>query len=347
MTQCIIVFKTPLPIYTLNLSRFFLISLSYALHYNEPMAAPKLKHPFELYSEFFDNFTSVHTRSSYDSDLHKFIEWLITAAPKVKGFDDLERSHVIAYRNYLSDEPVSLAPKTVARKLACISSYCDFLVEKGVCQFNPASSVKRPRLEVVTPTQALDAGQVRELFTAIDLKSNSGPMHLALLITFFTTGLRKSEVLALKYKDYREINDSKVFEYKGKGGKIGQKLVHPLCIEALENYMSWMRSQNRGLEPNDHIFQPTRNPKDPTKLNKPLNPRTVNEIVDHYAKKIGLNFKISPHSARATFIGELLEHGVDIYTVAREVAHSSVKTTQEYDKRRKKLQDSPVFKLKF
>tara|TARA_R110000868_G_C10953026_1_gene767975 strand:- start:241 stop:1191 length:951 start_codon:yes stop_codon:yes gene_type:complete len=315
--------------------------------YNKSMAAPKLVNPFELYREFFDNFTSIHTRSSYQSDLTKFIDWLAINAKDVKGFDDLERKHVIAYRNFLSDAPSSLAPKTVARKLACISSYCDFLVEKGVCHFNPASSVKRPRLEVVSPTQALDAGQVRELFSAIDMNSKSGPMHMALLITFFTTGLRKSEVLNLRYKDYREINDSKVFEFKGKGGKIGQKLIHPLCIEALEHYLSWMRSQNRELSPNDPIFQPTRNPSDPSKLNKPLNPRTVNEIVDFYAKKIGLNFKISPHSARATFIGELLDHGVDIYTVAREVSHSSVKTTQEYDKRRKKLQDSPVFKLKF
>lgn len=311
------------------------------------MAAPKLDLPFELYREFFDNFTSLNTRSSYQSDLEKFIFWLTANASDVEGFADLERRHVISYRNFLSDEPKPLAPKTVARKLACISSYCDFLVEKGICQFNPASSVKRPRLEVISPTQALDAIQVRQLFEAIDPKSSSGPMHLALLITFFTTGMRKSEVLGLRYKDYRDINDSKVFEFKGKGGKIGQKLVHPLCIEALENYLSWMRGQNRALEANDHIFQPTRNPANPSKLNKPLNPRTVNEIVDFYAKKIGLNFKISPHSARATFIGELLEHGVDIYTVAREVSHSSVKTTQEYDKRRKKLQDSPVFKLKF
>lgn len=311
------------------------------------MGAPKLKTGFALDREFFDNFTSMHTRASYQSDLEKFIYWLAEHAPKVSGFADLERKHVISYRNFLSDPPTSLAPKSVARKLACISSYCDYLVEKGICEFNPASSVKRPRLEVVSPTNALDAGQVRELFQAIDPNSNSGPMHLALLITFFTTGMRKSEVINLRFKDYREINDAKVFEFKGKGGKIGQKLIHPLAVEAIEHYLSWMRSKNRDLEPDDPIFQPTRNPSDPSKLNKPLNPRTVNEIIDFYAKKIGLNFKISPHSARATFIGELLEQGVDIYSVAREVNHSSVKTTQEYDKRRKKLQDSPVFKLKF
>ena len=56
---------------------------------------------------------------------------------------------------------------------------------------------------------------------------------------------------------------------------------------------------------------------------------------------------ICPHSARATFITELLHLGVDIYSVAQEVNHSSVKTTQEYDKRRKHWNDSPVKKLDF
>ena len=73
----------------------------------------------------------------------------------------------------------------------------------------------------------------------------------------------------------------------------------------------------------------------------------LNEILQNYGKKIGLNFNISPHSARATFIGELLDAGVDIYSVAREVNHSSVKTTQEYDKRRKKIKDSPISKLRY
>ena len=108
-----------------------------------------------------------------------------------------------------------------------------------------------------------------------------------------------------------------------------------------------MDKLGRSLEREDWLFQPSHNPTNPDQLNKPLNPKTINEIIDSYAKKIGLNFKVTPHSARATFIGELLEQGVDIYSVAREVNHSSVKTTQEYDKRKKKLSDSPVFKLKF
>lgn len=332
---------------------------------NSGMGAPKLsdsnpdskkpvKSRFTLDEEFFENYTSEHTRSNYRTDLIRFFEFLSENNPKLKGVSDIERNHVIKYRNFLSEaggvDGRPSAPKTVARKLASLSSYFDYLVEKGIKEFNPVQSVKRPRREVLKPTQALEKEQVRELFELLsqgDKESKSRFLHRALLVTFFMTGMRKSEILHLKFKDYREINDFRVLEFIGKGGKVGQKVLHPMCVEALEEYLTWMKEQGREHSPEDWLFQPTRNPKDPTNLNKPLNPRTINEIVANYGKKIGLNFSISPHSARATFIGELLEAGVDIYSVAREVNHSSVKTTQEYDKRRKKLSDSPISKLRY
>lgn len=306
---------------------------------------------FDLYEEFFDNFTSKHTRKSYENDLTKFFAYLSINYPRIKKFTKVERSQIIAYRNWLSEEGGRYgrpsAPKSVCRKLSALSSYFDYLVEKKECDFNPVTSVKRPRHEVLKPTNALQKEQVEELIAAININSESGPLHRALLLTFFTTGLRKSEVLKLQFQDYVQINEHFVLEFRGKGGKTGRKVVHPLAIEAIDDYMSWMRAKGRGHSMGDWLFQPTRNPHNPQNLNKHLNPRTINEIIDNYAKKIGLNFKISPHSARATFIGELLEVGVDIYKVAQEVNHSSVKTTQEYDKRRKKLSDSPVHLLNF
>ena len=307
-----------------------------------------LTHPFEIQEEFFENFNSLHTRKSYETDIRHFLSW-VHFEFKLSTYSDLERNHIIKYRNWLQEaggrNGNPCAPKTVARKLASLSTYSDYLVEKSLLEFNPVTSVKRPRRDVVSPTNALTGEQVKALLLTIPEDTNSGILHRSLIIMFFTTGLRKSEILNMKFKDYREINEFRVIEFIGKGGKIGQKVLHPTNIKTLETYLEHMRVQGREHSPEDWLFQPGHNPTDPTNLNKPLNPKTINEIIDYYGKKIGLNFKISPHSARATFIGELLELGVDIYTVAKEVNHSSVKTTQEYDKRRKKLSDSPVFKL--
>ncbi len=301
--------------------------------------------------EFFENFPSHCTRKSYRIDIEKFTSFMSIHFEEITLIEDVERQHIIKYRNWLAEiggrwgRPC--APKTIARKMAALSSYFDHLVESGIHQFNPVSSIKRPRREVLTPTNALSGEQVLQIFHAIDLNNASGILHNALLVTFFMTGMRKSEVLMLKRCDYKELNTYHVLEFIGKGGKVGQKLLHPHCVEAIELYLANMDSIGRKHHPQDWLFQPTRNPANPNNLNKPLNPKTINEILDFYAKKIALPFKISPHSARATFISQLLDMGTDIYKVAREVNHSSVKTTQEYDKRRKKLSDSPILDLKY
>jgi len=317
-------------------------------------AVPKIGHAaidFLMREEYLGNFTSEYTRLNYSIDLATFHTFYHDVLGRKIEWDKVERIDIVKYRNWLAEsggrDGAAAAPKTLARKLASLSSYFHFLVERNVMLYNPVTSVKRPRRDVVTPTNALNKEQVTSLFaTIINSTSEARFMHLALLTTFFTTGLRKSEVLNLRYRDYRDINELKVLEFKGKGGKIGQKVVHPQCVKAIDDYLDWMKKNERGHENQDWLFQPTKNPSQKI-LNKPLNPRTINEILEYYAKKMQLNFRICPHSARASFITELLDAGVDIYAVAREVNHSSVVTTQEYDKRRKKLQDSPVLKLRY
>ncbi len=305
-------------------------------------------HSFNLDEEFFENFTSIHTRKSYLNDINQFLAW-IEDYYKINAFDDIERIHVIKYRNYLSEfgghNQNASTPKTINRKLASLSAFFKYLVEKNHLKANPVSSVRRPRSEVKSPTNALNKEQVLDLFYHMGQNQNSKYLHLALFVTFFTTGLRKSEILNLRFKDYQKQGANMVLQYRAKGGKLGKKFLNPVAVKAIEEYIDWMNENKRETGDNDWLFQPTRNPSDPQNLNKPLNPRTINELLDRYAKKAGIGFKITPHSARATFIGELLEIGVDIYTIAVEVGHASVKTTGEYDKRRNKIKESPALKL--
>lgn len=312
---------------------------------NEVQIRSNSTHDFILDDEFFENFTSIHTRKNYLIDINQFLEW-VQFYFKLTKYQDIQRIHAIKYRNFLSEsggingEPCT--PKTINRKLASLSTYFKYLVERNYCQSNPITNIKRPRPEVKSPTNAITREQVKEIFAEIKNNKNSGILHFALLVTLFTTGLRKSEILNLKFKDYKKIGDNYFLEYSAKGGKLGKKLLTPICVAALQEYTTWMASINRAHDSSDWLFQPTKNPSEPTNLNKPINPKTINEIISSYTKKVGLGIKLSAHSARATFISELLRAGVDIYAVAREVGHASVQTTQEYDKRRRKLLESPV-----
>ena len=108
-----------------------------------------------------------------------------------------------------------------------------------------------------------------------------------------------------------------------------------------------MESVGREIGKDEWIFQPTKNPSDPGNLVRPLAPKSVDYIVSSHCKKAGISHRVSPHSARATYIGSALEAGSDLLTVSQDVGHSSVKTTEEYNKRRRKLKESPAYALKY
>lgn len=300
---------------------------------------------YKLEYEFFSNFESPHTRKSYRSDITQFFEFLKDNFKEVNTYIEIERVHVVAFRNWLTDN--ELAPKSINRKIAANSSFFDFLIEKGMIQFNPCSSIKRPRQEVIQPTNDLTDEQISELFSLINDLKGPGLLHKAVLYTLFTTGIRKAELINLRRKHFFVKDSHYLIEVRAKGGKQLQKVVHPKCAEVILEYMSYLESSGEVMHPEDWIFRPSRNPLEPENTLKPLNPKSVDYIVKTWCKKAGIHHRISPHSARASYIGSALDAGVDLYKVSKDVGHASVKTTEEYNKRRQKMEDSPVFGLGF
>lgn len=303
----------------------------------------------QLQYEFFQNFTSPHTIKSYKSDIKQFFHFIRETTQNMTGFNSIEKIHIVAFRSWLDHK--DYAPKTVNRKLSAVSSYMDFLVEKNLMDFNPTTSIKRPRQEVQKPTQDLSDQEIIQVLQSVPFDSPSGPLHRAILYVLFTTGIRKSELINLKRKDLYVLGQHTVIQVTAKGGKQLTKVLPPPCVEVLEDYMNWMASQGRTLQEDDWFFQPTKNPSVKSfkeqDLNKPLRPSSVDYIMKLYCQKAGVHGRFSPHSARASYIGSALEAGEEIWKVSRDVGHSSVKTTEIYNKRRQKLEDSPAYNLGF
>ncbi len=299
----------------------------------------------KLEYEFFANFESPHTRKSYRSDISQFFEFMSEQFAVVKTYSQIERVHIVAFRNWLNDN--GLAPKSINRKLAANSSFFDFLIEKSLIEFNPCSSIKRPRQEVIQPTNDICDDDISNLLTLVGELQGPGLLHKAILFTLFTTGIRKAELINLRRKNFFIKDAHYVIEVRAKGGKQLTKVIHPQCAEVILEYIAYIDSLGEKMHTEDWIFRPSRNPLDPTHIIKPLNPKSIDYIVKTWCKKAGIHHRISPHSARASYIGSALESGIDLYKISKDVGHASVKTTEEYNKRRQKLSESPVFGLGF
>lgn len=154
-------------------------------------------------------------------------------------------------------------------------------------------------------------------------------------------------MINLRIKNFTIKDGFTTIEIRAKGGKQLTKVIHPECAQVINEYLDYLKSEGVELHPEDWVFRPSKNPLEPGHTIKPLNPKSVDYIIKSWCTKAGITQRISPHSARASYIGSALDAGMDLYKISRDVGHASVKTTEEYNKRRQKLSDSPVFGLGF
>ncbi len=295
--------------------------------------------------EFFNNFESAHTRKCYKRDIIQFLQFINHQFPIIKNITECQRIHLIAFKTWLNEN--DFAPKTANRKLSAVSSYFDFLVEKNLLENNPSQNIKRPKQTVKKPTLDISDNDVLEIFKQIEISNNL--LHKAIIYLFFATGIRKSELINLKRKEIELDQKDAFINITAKGKKHLRKFLPEIAREKIEDYLRWRESDSRPINLNDWLFQPDVNPLATSSEDyiKPLNEKSIDYIFKKYCKLAGISQNVSPHSARATYIGSALESGVDIFKIAQDVGHSSVQTTEIYNKRRLSAGNSPSHSLPY
>jgi site-specific recombinase XerD len=294
------------------------------------------------------------TGRSYKRDLQEFFVFTNKhfGIPRVEGstvhFGDIRRVHVVKYHNFLEETVTKLgkplAPNSINRKISSVSSFYQFLLQRDVVDKNPVEFCKRPKRINVRDTEAFNDTEMKEFFRLVIRKAP--PLHKAALLLLFTTGMRNHELRNIKLADFENREGIKVLRYIGKGQKVNHVPIHPVAGYHVGQYLDYMAGKGRSIGLNDYLFQASKCSED-NAPGRPLSHTALGYIVKKWARKVNLAKRITPHSARATFISSLLENGEDIYSVAQAVNHADVRTTARYDKRKQNFNKSPVFGLKF
>lgn len=290
---------------------------------------------------FLQNCNSKNTKKAYESDILELQQFL-----RAKNLDlvTLEKvDTLIEYRNMLLSN--GKAPGTIARKIASIKSFLNWLVEVGHLEKNPAIHIKSPKPVVLEPTLAFTDREVTAMLQKPDLSSFYGNLHYIILILLFNLGLRRSELSNLKWGDLYEDRGQVALKVLGKGQKLRILPLNTNIYAYLQKYKSYYeKTCNMTLIASDYILQ-TRKIR---KNIKPMDCSSINEVVIKYARAAGITRRVSAHSCRATMISHLLDtQHLPIRDVADAVGHSSVNTTILYDKKRKGLSDSALLKVNY
>ena len=252
------------------------------------------------------------TIPDYKDDFKVFLKYF----PNIKTVDDLNDELIdnFIYEQSLND----LKSSTISRRISTIKNFFLFLENEKIAT-NLVKEVILTKKERHIPT-FLSIDEIKNLLSVFDETKPTEYRDKTMVLVMYSAGLRVSELINL---EKRSINfEEKLITLKGKGNKERFVPLNYIALEYLNNYLS-QNKNNKVFSKSKYLFI---NKKD----GKPLTRQYFFVELNKYAKRAGIDKKISPHTLRHSFATHLLENGADLRVVQELLGHSKIETTQIY-----------------
>jgi site-specific recombinase XerD len=266
------------------------------------------------------------TIREYRHYLSRFLDWL-KANSKAIGPDGITSELIRRYRLYLAHlcnpDGTLLKRVTQTYHIIALRAFLRYLlVQRDIATLSP-DKIELPK-QIQRSVAFLNSEQVERLLNSPKISDETGLRDKAILETLFSTGLRVSELVRLN-RD--QINlDRKEFGVRGKGDKLRVVFLSDTAAQWLERYLQTRKDSFKPLFRRYSGRVDTI--KDGEKMR--LTARSVQEIVNKYAKRCGLPMEVTPHTLRHSFATDLLIGGADLRSVQEMLGHESIRTTQVY-----------------
>lgn len=193
-------------------------------------------------------------------------------------------------------------------------------ITQGYMQKNPITDVEKPKMEKRLPLKLNKQASLRLLEVVYNYPYEYKFLRYrnhAIFATFIFTGLRKQELLNLKYTDI-DTDNLTIFVKQGKGNK--DRIV-PMSYTLAQSLKKYQDERKRLNKTNPEFFSSLRG-------NVGFTDNGLKKLVDQVRKSSGVSFTV--HKLRHTFATLMLEGGCDIYSLSKMMGHSDIKTTTIY-----------------
>ena len=252
---------------------------------------------------------SPHTLSAYRRDLEKLLRQM--EAFGIEGFDALtpDRLRGIVAKEHRG----GLGPNSLQRWLSSCRALFRYLTREGRLEHDPAAGVRGPKVRRKLP-QVLDTDEAAALVET-DSGGSLATRDRAMLELFYSSGLRLSELIGLRWIDL-DLEDGSV-RVLGKGNKMRVVPVGRHAVAALRALAAEGEAQ-----PESPVFK--------GRNNAALGARAVQARMKTLAMQQGIAKRIHPHLLRHTFASHVLESSGDLRAVQELLGHADIATTQIY-----------------
>ena len=301
--------------------------------------------------EFFTaEIENDNTRAAYSEACDRFLHWC-----QVSGITlaTVESTLVAAYfkggcpetREYKTQSKDKLTARSSKKQhLAAVRQMFDHLVRGGVLEFNPASSVRGPKLKVTKgKTPVLAEADARLLLESIDASKIAGLRDRAMIGCMMYAFARVSAVLAMNVDDLYENGRVLWLRLHEKGGNYIEMPAHHKLAAYLDAYINaaGIRGQKGEDAPLFRTLDRKRNLQT-TRLDR----RSALEIWKRRARQAGVCTDICNHTGRGTGLTNYMENGGKLEDAQMMAGHASARTTKMYVHTEDRLKQEEVERVR-
>ncbi len=271
---------------------------------------------------------STKTQENYARFLGRFLEWLEKNKLSNLKPHEVSPDHIWKYKIYLARQTRSKRSSQALKKttqnhyLIVLRSLFGYFADRDILAL-PPEKIKLPRDRSDREVRFLSLEQLERLFCAPNTSLPGGLRDRAILETFFSTGMRISELVGLNREQIERFLNSEDLELGivGKGGKARTVYFSPRSLLWIKKYLKTRKDNDKAL------FVNYRRRKDAPYR---LTPRSIEKAIKKYASIAGLPPNTTPHVLRHSFATDLLSQGVDIRVLQEFLGHKSITATQIY-----------------
>ena len=249
-----------------------------------------------------------NTLEAYQRDVNAFAQFLNHEG--IGAWSEVVLQQIVDWMAVQRQKKYAAA--SMSRSLIAIKVFFRFLKREGVILTNFTVLLESPKLWQLIP-DVLSVAEMQKVLELPNCETSQGARDAAILELLYSSGLRVSELCALKLQDV----DQHVVRVKGKGSKERLVPLGSYADGAVDKYLSFCHSKEQ-----EYLFV--------GRLNKPLSRVTVWKIIKSYIAQAGIQKEISPHSFRHTFATHLLDEGADLRIIQELLGHASISSTDRY-----------------
>jgi len=264
---------------------------------------------------------SGNTIDAYRNDLNQlanFVEELTVVQGSRQEWSSVDRNLLISYILNLKER--NYASATVARKVAAVKSFFDFLVAEGALRSDPTENLSSPKVGKSLPTPLAAAEVAALLAEPAKLSSPEAKRDEAMIELLYASGMRISELVALNMGD---VNLGAGFvRCLGKGSKERIIPIHERAVHVIEEYIEQARPVLLRNKEEEALFLNRRGER--------LTRQGFWLLLKAYAKAAGIKKEVTPHTLRHSFATHMLSGGADLRAVQELLGHANISSTQIY-----------------